>query len=250
VLDREPAVVRAELAVAPELGGQHRGLAYGPQYWGGVMRSRNVGTDFSGFATTVSAQWQVPEVLTVDPAGRQQLNIAFWIGLNDGSEQVLQAGIAAVVSPGWFGTDVNYFAWTEWWTRQYADPAVRVTNFPVTAGDTVAMTVCAPQPDYGFVTMTNVTRNQGTSVGIQARPGVTSVGGSVEWVLESSAPSPLLPAFRPITFTDCYGGSSTESFHLLPDPTVVAITSTRRKTLTATQILSSTSAQVSWLDFD
>jgi hypothetical protein len=134
------------------------------------------------------------------------------------------------------------------------DPAVRrsavkVTNFPVAAGDTVAMTVCAPQPDYGFVTMTNVTRNQGTSVGLQARPGITSTGGSAEWVLESSAQSPVLPAFRPITFTDCYGGSSTESFHLLPGPAVVNITSTQGNALTATRILSDTSAEVSWLAF-
>ena len=50
------------------------------------------------------------------------LTVGFWVGL-DGEEtgELLQAGVAAIVEPGYLWSDVEWFAWTEWFTGEFED---------------------------------------------------------------------------------------------------------------------------------
>lgn len=122
-----------------------------------------------------------------------------------GNGQVLPAGIAVTVQSN---ATVGWWAWTEWYTTQYQDPAVAVQNFGVSVGDTVSFVVCAPRPDHGFVSMQHVTTGQATSAGIDARPGITSQGASAGWIVEGISAD--LPVFLPsITFGSCRPARST-----------------------------------------
>ena len=78
----------------------------------------------------------------------------FWVGIDgEDHDQVLQTGIAAKVTPPstvagitppWI-PEVEYWAWHEWYTEAQKDPSIRVSNLPISAGDTVAFVVWAPQ---------------------------------------------------------------------------------------------------------
>jgi hypothetical protein len=45
--------------------------------------------------------------------------------------------------------------WTEWYTTQYQDPAVQITNFPIAPGDVITFLVSASQPNLGHVSVMN-----------------------------------------------------------------------------------------------
>jgi peptidase A4-like protein len=218
---RPARYVKAELAIDPvmsrrdPLGGQDPD--FGPSGWGGVaVVTSSLGYSPPEPASTVFAEWVVPEIIPWDPAPAAPITVGFWVGLDGFTNgQVLQAGIAATLTPDFWlpgPASVNWWAWTEWYTTQYQDPAVQVTNFPVATGNTVSFLVCAPQPDHGFVSMQNLATGQVTSVGIDARPGITSAGASAEWIVEGISAD--LPDFLPVTFSDCSAGTQHHAFNL------------------------------------
>jgi hypothetical protein len=279
---RPIAYVEAELAIdAARIGRapwSAPDLTYGPSGWAGVVRTMTpppihpttmarisgdaqVFGDYTEAATWVFAQWVVPDVLEVHPAD-QDLNVGFWVGLDGwGTDQLLQAGISANLdTSGLFdwGSDLSFYAWHEWWTSALdpLDYPVRVENFPVSAGDTIAVLVCAPAPDFGFASFVNMTRGIGTSIGHPARAGITSSGLSAEWIVEAPTASPGLPAFHPLTFTSCVAGSASGGFfHLQPGAHVTEITEPSPlvwgpgPAITRTYVASPTIAIVEWLGF-
>jgi len=217
---------------------------FSPSGWGGVI----VPTASLGFspyepANTVFAEWVVPEVFPVAGDPSTSLTVGFWVGL-DGSDpssyELLQAGTAATIT----GNNVNYWAWTEWYTSQYKDPAVQVTNFAIQPGDLVSFLVCSAQPNQGFVSMMNYRTQQATSVGITARPGITSVGARAEWIVEGISAD--LPDFAPAVFTNITAGTQHHSFSLSPDGSITNITGSNGDSLTQAFIVSPTNALVLW----
>ena len=250
-MSRPTRYTRAELAIDPVMSQRnplHQATAanghddFRPGGWGGVV----VETAALGFspaepAKTVFGQWAVPGIWPAsDPSG--PITAGFWVGLDGFTNgQVLQAGIAVTVQPD---AAVSWWAWTEWYTTQYRDPAVAVTNFPITVGDTVSFLVCAPQPDHGFVSMQNLTTGQATSVGIDARPGITSAGASAEWIVEGISAD--LPVFLPsVTFGSCSAGTQHNTFDLTPDGIITNIGGSSAA-LTQASIASPTTAVVEW----
>ncbi|MDN7178750.1 A4/G1 family peptidase [Caballeronia sp. SEWSISQ10-4 2] len=241
-------MVKAELAIDPIMSRRdpQRNLKsdFNPSGWGGVI----VPTASLGFspyepANTVFAEWVVPEIFPVAGDPSTPLTVGFWVGL-DGSDptsyELLQAGTAATIT----GNSVSYWAWTEWYTSQYGDPAVQVTNFAIQPGDMVSFLVCSPQPDQGFVSMMNYRTQQATSVGIPARPGVTSVGGRAEWIVEGISAD--LPDFSPAVFTNISAGTQHHSFSLSPGGSITNIAGSGGSSLTQAYIASPTTALVLW----
>ena len=208
----------AELAPDPVLssrvpfGGQ--GTEFDLNPWAGVVRRKGDEPNYPAPATMVFAQFTVSEVATIDPEGYDPLEVAFWVGLdgyNGLNGQILQAGIAARGEPGLFSNSVSYRAWTEW----HPAPAGWMTNFPVTAGDTLSFVACAAEPDFGLVSVLNYATGRATTVGVPAPDeGVVSGGGSAEWIVERVSAD--LPYFFPATFSDCTAGSLHEVFALAP----------------------------------
>jgi Peptidase A4 family len=154
----------------------------------------------------VFAQFQVPTVLNIDPELTQPLITGFWVGIGGfGNNSLLQAGIAATVSPfpGLpfpvpFGS-VTYWAWTEWAPNGYI-----IDNLNFSPGDVVSVLVCAPQPNHGFVLMENLTTSQIVPVGVDP-PSTGPNGPSAEWIIESLSVD--TPAFTPWTCINCIAGS-------------------------------------------
>ena len=242
---RNPRRIQAELAIDPIMSKRNpllrKGAEFGPSGWGGVV----VETSSLGFsppepANTVFAKLQVPGIWpTSDPSAA--ITAGFWVGLDGfNSPQVLQAGIAVTVSST---GQVTWWAWTEWYTNQYQDPAVAVTNFPVSPGDVIGVLVCAPTSTHGFISLDNETSNVSTSIGIDARPNISLQGVCAEWIVEGI--SPELPVFCPMNFTACTAGSQHHSYDLQPDGFTTEIGGSSGA-LTATTISTGTSLVIDW----
>jgi hypothetical protein len=208
----------------------------------------------SGPATMVFAQWVVPTVLAKNPAGKD-LKLGFWVGLDGfgtAGGELLQAGILAKTS--YDGGDAVWTAFTEWWDPVNNIPAVDVPNFPVAPGDTVCFLLCAPQPNFGYVSMLNLSQGVHTSKGIVAPPGVISIGATAEWVIE--ALNGALPYFYSVEFSNCLVGTQSQQIlnltHGIPFNITSAETSAAPygKTLTNAYIDSPTRVVVLWEGFD
>jgi Peptidase A4 family len=243
---RMPRIVKAELAIDPIMSKRDplhkRGFDFQPGGWGGiVVETAALGYSPAEPANTVFAKWVVPEIYQVAGDASTALTVGFWVGLDGFTNgQVLQAGTAATIT----GNNVSYWAWTEWYTTQYKDPAVQVTNFPIAPGDLVSFLVCAPQPNHGFVSMMNYRTQQATSVGIDARPGITSAGASAEWIVEGISAD--LPDFFEVTFADVSAGTQHHSFNLSPDGIATNIGGNGGAALSQALIASPTAALVLW----
>jgi hypothetical protein len=238
---------KAELAIDPIMSRRdplsHRpaarprtGSDFRPGGWGGIVVEPSRET-----INNVFAQWTVPGIFPAsDPSG--PITAGFWVGIDGFTNgQVLQAGVAVTVSSN--PLNVQWWAWTEWYTTQYQDPAVQITNFPVSVGDTVTFLVCAVRPDHGYVGVQNLTTQQATSIGIDARPGITSAGASAEWIVEGISAD--LPVFLPdVTFTRCASGTRDFSYDL----TTGIVTNIQGSTspLTKASVSSPTIAVVQW----
>jgi|GEM_PF-1638022 len=214
---------------------------FGPSGWGGVIvQTSSLGYNPFEPANVVYAQLVVPTMESFPNELNQPLTVGFWVGLGGafGSQELLQAGIAATVN----GNNTSYWAWFEWYTTQYQDPAVAITNFPISPGDLITVLVCTPQPDHGFVSMLNVKTNVTTSVGVPARPGITSDGTTAEWIVEGV--SPQLPDFVDVVFVNITAGTQHHSFDLT-DGTLTSISGTNGN-LTTASIMSPKAAGVIW----
>jgi hypothetical protein len=250
---RPITTVRAELSVDERMRRNplHRHATEFDDFlgWGGAIV--NTPTPATDPAVMVYGEWVIPTVIGLNPTGHDML-VGFWVGL-DGWEavgaQVLQAGIAAYVSDG----DVEWYAWTEWFTGEFQDPPVKVDNFPISPGDTITVLVWATAPDFGHIVISNMASGRVCTIGITARPGITSAGASTEWVIE--APRAALPYFYSFRFTSC-AGATEHTFFDLDRAFVSNLTgadtgaSTLRHQLTESWIETPTQAVVQWKDFE
>jgi hypothetical protein len=163
-------------------------------------------------ANVVYAEWTVPAISPRPSEPGTQI-VGFWVGLGGyGTNDLLQAGTAATIT----GNSVSYWAWTEWVPAGY-----QVVNFPVAAGDSISVLVCAPQSDQGFVSMMNQNTNLAMSFGVSDPQGTTAYDGStVEWIIE--AINTEMPNFGSITFTEVTAGTQHHTINLLNAFTVTA----------------------------
>jgi Peptidase A4 family len=261
IMARPTRFIQADLAIDNVMNQRHqRREAFDPTGWGGVVKEQDVygayGTQYTKPATMVFGEWVVPEVFSVAPEG-SDLTIGFWVGLdgyNGAGGDLLQAGVAATVKPGWWSSSVEYWAWAEWYTGQYQSPPVKVQNFPVRPGDTMSVLVTANGPGSGTAFMRNGRTGLGTSVAICQPKNIVSVGGTIEWVVEAT--DQYIPLFEPVTFTNCWGASliegASEFFSLLPGridtPSIqgwLLGNTSNWGDLTATNVISPSVAQVS-----
>jgi hypothetical protein len=239
--------VEAKVSVDPNLAGRdpfrRRAPGFATGDWAGAERGRVDDSDYSAAATFIAARWMVPVTYPFDPDGYTSIVDGFWVGI-DGAEQrqILQAGIAADVQPGYFSSDIDYYAWGEW----YPNLPCRFDNFPVAPGDLIACLVMALAPDLGLVSMANITRNHGSSMMLPAPGGIRSQGQTAEWVVEQV--SDMLPVFTPVVFEGCVAGSATEAFGPVPGPGS-DITDSNGTPITRSWVLTSDSVLVRWAGF-
>jgi Peptidase A4 family len=190
-------------------------------------------TNWSGFVVnrpaseqlvTVTGQWVVPNVSPPASAwnGKSYNDgtyiCAVWVGLDGwgGTNDVLQAGTnsVVVVSRG-VVTSRSYYAWIEW----FGNPWQVESDFPVSPGDAILCTVCAPFGNaHGTAMFTNQTTGLATNYGIDPPANVTLVGNVAEWIVEDPTQSNgslfPFPNYGLTAFHNCGAGSKDISLNL------------------------------------
>jgi hypothetical protein len=125
----------------------------------------------------IEGEWTVPD--PSDPhGGRSSYYSSAWIGIDGwGSPDVLQAGTESSLVNG----SKRVYAWWEW----YPDFEIAITNFPVSAGDTIYCLICANSTTTASIYLTNDSTDQRVSFNITA-PGTTTLQGNcAEWIVET-----------------------------------------------------------------
>jgi hypothetical protein len=213
--------------------------------------------------TTIAAEWAVPTTGFADPLRPHEIAMASWIGI--GSENhggsgpaLIQAGVQAVVIPitgplGLPSTMIRYSAFAEWWVSDGGPPAAAHTipNFAVKPGDTVSFTVCAPVgAASAYIGAHNVSTGQVTSYSLASpRAGLTADGFDAEWKVEGNGDA--LPEFSTLTFTSCIATDDAHKQYGLDEGGIVEeITNSAGVAATAAEILSDSSLQIDWRNFD
>lgn len=146
--------------------------------------------DFSGATSYGSSSyyWVLNEMVV--PVAEHPINTCSggwfwgseWNGIDGwNSNDVLQAGVefdSYCVSGVYSGA--YYSAWYEW----YPNGEVRISNFPVTAGDDIYVQVWNSSATQGYAYLVNLNNDQSVTIGFTAPSGTSLVGNSAEWVVE------------------------------------------------------------------
>jgi hypothetical protein len=158
--------------------------------WGGYAAT---GKKFTG----VSGSWTQPKVTC---SGSQEQVGGLWVGLDGlGSNSVEQTGTSVSCNNG----KATNYAWYEF----FPAPPVYLTQFSVSAGDTISASVTNNNGTFALTLTDKSTTHQGwkfnTSTSIPNAPS-----SSAEWVIEAPAEgnggqSATLPNFGTTSFTNC-----------------------------------------------
>jgi hypothetical protein len=130
----------------------------------------------------IEGDWVVPNV--DPPTQNQWYYCSNWIGLDgDGSPDVCQAGFECDVYRSGNSVVRDIYAWWEW----YPLPEVKISNFPIDAGDMITMLLCTTGANAtsASVFLTNRTTGASTSFSFNAPSGTKLVGNCAEWIVEA-----------------------------------------------------------------
>ena len=146
----EHEFIRAELGVDEQLLKWRQQEEFGVGGWGGaVVEPSSYGLPASELANVAYAEWTLPGV-SGDPAQPStEMSVAFWVGVDGyilGRRQVVQGGVEAVVTGTGFA---RYVLWFEW----YPAPPVGIFNLDVRNGSRLAVLLCTPTADRGFLSI-------------------------------------------------------------------------------------------------
>jgi Peptidase A4 family len=155
----------------------------------------------TGAFQAIWGHWTITS-LTAPNNNDEEFACASWVGIDGisglaNSTDVCQAGVTAWIN----GSNNNavYTAWYEWFPGE----TMFIANFPLTAGDEIGVSVCAPGgagATEATAYLGNVTTGAHTSVTFSAPTGVSLTGDCAEWVVEMGQFG--YPNFGTITFTD------------------------------------------------
>jgi hypothetical protein len=207
------------VAVAPPMVGTGNEIS---SIWSGALVFPAPGQSFRW----IVGEWTVPNVSA--PADGQTYYCATWIGIDGdasvASQDLCQAGINLDVTHSGSNITRNCTAWCEW----FPGPELEIPNFPVTFGDTVAITVCTAGAGATEATIfyANLTSGLGTSFILDAGQfsdgtQISLVGDSAQWIVERPAvgedlTTALLANYTEVFFSGCQAvsfsadGSSSE----------------------------------------
>jgi hypothetical protein len=145
--------------------------------WSGAVVYAPAGSTFKW----VEGNWNVPDPFPAAADGTWYYS-ASWIGIDgDGSQDVCQAGVECEAVTAGGVTTKNVYAWWEW----YPNGEVKISNFPVSAGDMLSCVICVTSATTATVYLVNNSSGGSTSFQITAPSGTTLQGNCAEWVVEA-----------------------------------------------------------------
>jgi Peptidase A4 family len=171
----------------------------------------------------IVGEWTIPNVSS--PDDNQTYYCATWIGIDGDSsvpsQDLCQAGINMDVTRSGGNITRNCSAWCEWFPGQ----ELEIPNFPVTFGDTVAITICTTGAGSteALIFYANLTSGMGTSFILDAGTfpdgsQISLLGDSAQWVVERpevGGNTALLANYVELFFSGCqavsYSADGTQS---------------------------------------
>ncbi|MFC0549018.1 G1 family glutamic endopeptidase [Kutzneria chonburiensis] len=198
----EPVFVRN----TDKVHGPMRGPSAEPGQLLAAHKANATSTNWSGSAVFAAAgdsfKWVEGEWTVADPAdpkgGKTSYYSSSWVGIDGwGSPDVLQAGTESSLVNG----VKKVYAWWEW----YPDFEIAISNFPISAGDTMFCLICATSATTASIWLTNDSTDQSVSFAITAPSGTTLRGNVAEWIVETPnvGGSPTtLPDYGVVYFDD------------------------------------------------
>jgi signal transduction histidine kinase len=189
-----PEVTRERPELSPEAG-----VETSSNWSGGVIYAPS-GQAFK----SVSGTLNVPQPWVPYQDGTWYYSV-HWIGLDgDQSSDVFQAGVccnAMAANNGLLNTQI--YAWYEWANTMSMQ---EITNFAVSPGDTVSVSLVATSDTTGTAILVNDTRQTSTHVNFSAEGTDKLVGNCAEWISERqkiAGSLPNLAGFDDVYYTAC-----------------------------------------------
>jgi hypothetical protein len=214
-------------------------IQYSSNWSGAVLNSPPSGQTFNG----VSGRFTVPKP-TKGTGTASSLSASAWAGI-DGStygNAILQAGTDFTISSS---GAVSYDSWYEW----FPDYAHDFSNFAMSAGDVIAVSIVASSSSKGTVTLTNESTGKSVSKTLSAPDSSATLGGqNAEWIVEDFGVNGSLVSivdFGTVTFTDCVATTRNESLGL-SGATVIEIAQ-NGQVVTNVTIESSSSVEIQYV---
>jgi len=180
-------------------------IKYSSNWAGAVLESPPSGQTFDG----VSGRFVVPTPKK-GSGSESSWSASAWVGIDGDTSgnDILQAGVDFTISSG---GSVSYDAWYEW----YPDYAYDFSGIPISAGDTIAITITSSKSSSGKVVMENVSTGTTVSKSLTAPSSSSDLAGqNAEWIVEDydSGGSPVpLANFGTVIFTDAQAKTSSET---------------------------------------
>src|SRR5215472_1781387 len=170
----------AESKLAPPPGTVKNALSYN---WSGYV-DVNAQTSFDTFASFYYTQADFVVPYAEHPIGTCSGGWFWgseWTGF-DGwyTSDVVQAGVEFDSYCGYPTSSQFYSAWYEW----YPNGEVRISNFPINAGDDIFLEVWNTSATQAWLWMVNLNNDQVVEIGFNPPAGVSMIGNSAEWVVE------------------------------------------------------------------
>ncbi|KAJ3863832.1 MAG: glutamic protease [Lentinula lateritia] len=197
---------------------------YSTNWAGVVIESPPTGQNF----TTVSGTFIVPK-----PTGSNG-SASAWVGIDGdtASQSILQAGVDFTISGG----KVSYDSWYEW----YPNYAYDFSNFAISAGNTITITIHSTSSKAGVVTLLNKSTGKSVSQSLTAPSSSTALKGqNAEWIVEDYEQNGSLVPFAnfgTVTFTNA--SASTLNKTLAPNTGIKINIVQSKKLLTSTSFTS------------
>jgi hypothetical protein len=217
VVGRKLEYIEAEIHLVQGTRKERKALLANPtsNNWSGCVTQIRQANDMY---MSVSAEWNVPSVVAPQPPTGQPTNCSVWIGIDgtNGSTDVFQAGVRCdVLASG----ATEYYAWVEW----FPDGEAKISNFPISPGDHLEVTVNAYDSTNGIIRIQNLTQSKQTSSTISPPPGSKLIGNTAEWIVERPTINGNLSTLAnygsvQFSFAELQGNETTNPFkHFLLD---------------------------------
>ncbi|KAJ3892253.1 glutamic protease [Lentinula edodes] len=172
---------------------------YSTNWAGVIIESPPSGQNF----TTVTGTFVVPSPTGSDGAA------SAWVGIDGdtSSQSILQAGVDFKISGG----KVSYDSWYEW----YPNYAYDFSNFAISAGNTITITVHSTSSTTGTVTLTNKSTGKSVSQSLTAPSSSAALKGqNAEWIVEDYEQNGSLVTFAnfgTVTFSGASASTSSKT---------------------------------------
>jgi len=203
-------------------------VTFSSNWAGAVLVSPPTGESFNSAVGTFT----IPN--PSNPGGQSDASASAWVGIDGdtATAAILQAGVDFTVSTS---GAVTYDAWYEW----FPNPATDFTGFPMSAGDSVTVTIQSTSPTNGSVTLENNTQQKSVTKALTAPTSTATLAGqNAEWIVEDFSVNGGLVNFvdfGQVPFTDCSASTSSQSVGL-NDANIIEIKGSNGSVLTNVSI--------------